>query len=98
MIYYVTRMRHKGRPLTPQQLQKAERVRCNIGVNHESNILGRSSVVARTAGHAGPLDTPPLPELLDVTLHSMASNAMVLSGIEQVDGVSYAQSWICRQE
>lgn len=37
-----------------------------------------------------------LPELLDVTLATMAHNGFVLSGIEYVDGCAYAQAWWCR--
>ncbi|UGV30973.1 hypothetical protein LO767_00150 [Halopseudomonas aestusnigri] len=98
MIFYVTRMRVKGRPLTPEQINRAERIQCNVSVRHESCDLGRASVVARTAGSGGPLEKGPLPDLIDVQLHSMVPNAMVLSGIEEIDGVMYAQSWLCRPE
>lgn len=99
MLFYVTRMRVKGRPLTPAQLHKGERLRCCISIQHESHLgMGRATVVARVGGSAGPLDASPIPELLEVSLHSMAPNGMVLSGVEQIDGVSYAQSWLCRQE
>ncbi|KPW22039.1 hypothetical protein ALO83_102881 [Pseudomonas cannabina pv. alisalensis] len=39
-----------------------------------------------------------LPDLLDVTLATMAPNGFVLSGIEYVDGCAYAQSWWCRHQ
>ena len=50
MIFYVTRMRVKGRPLTPDQLNRGERLRCNVRIEHEGCVQGRSSVVARTLG------------------------------------------------
>ena len=96
MIFYVTRMRVKGRKLTPEQISRGERVRCNMSIEHESCVQGRASVVARTAGSGGPLEAGPLPDLMDCQLHSMQANGMVLSGIEQIDGVMYAQSWLCR--
>jgi hypothetical protein len=98
MIFYVTRMRVKGRPLTPDQLSRGERLRCNIRIEHEGCVQGRSSVVARTLGSGGPLEAGPLPDLVDVQLHSMQANGMVLTGTEEIDGVMYAQSWLCRPE
>ncbi|MEH6500170.1 hypothetical protein [Halopseudomonas aestusnigri] len=97
MIFYVTRMRVKGRPLKPEQISRGERLQCNIRIEHESCVQGRASVVAKTAGSAGPQEAGPLPYLMDCQLHSMQANGMVLSGIEEVDGVMYAQSWLCRQ-
>ncbi|PBK05897.1 hypothetical protein CNQ84_00505 [Pseudomonas abyssi] len=96
MIFYVTRMRVKGRPLKPEQISRGERLQCNIRIEHESCVQGRSSVVARTAGSAGPQEPGPLPDLMDCQLHSMQANGMVLSGIEEINGVMYAQSWLCR--
>ncbi len=59
-------------------------------------MQGRASVVAKTAGSAGPQEAGPLPDLVDCQLHSMQANGMVLSGIEETDGAMYAQSWLCR--
>lgn len=95
MIFYVKRMRHLGRPLDHKQLQAIEAVRCDVAVNHESCTMGRASVVAKVRGD-WPLAAGSLPELLDAQLHSMAPNGMVLTGIEVIDDVAYAQSWLCR--
>lgn len=97
MIFKVIRMRHRGVALLPKQLRNIDPIRGDVRITHESNILGRSSVVAIMGGDL-PLDAPRLPDLLDCQLHSMANNAMVLSGIEEIDGVTYAQSWLCRYE
>jgi hypothetical protein len=60
-----------------------------------STELGRYTDVARfqTTGAA---DAQPLSLLLDVRLSHMGPLGFVLSGIEQIDGVNYAQSWYCR--
>jgi len=97
MIFLVRRMRVRGVPLSPQQLRKEQEIRGDVRVNHESCVLGRASVIA-TLKSGQPLSEPDIPELLDASLHSMAPNAFVLSGIEVVDGVAYAQSWICSAE
>ena len=95
MIFYVKRMRHLGKPLDHKQLREVEAMRCDIAINHESCVMGRSSVVAKVRGD-WPLADSALPPLLDVQLHSMAPNGMVLSGIEVIEGVAYAQSWLCK--
>lgn len=93
MVFNIVRMRVKGAPLTPAELSKATPVRADIAIRHESNVMGRSSVVAK-------LRFPPnniqWPELIDCQLHSMAPNGMVLTGTEIIDGVVYGQSWLCR--
>ncbi len=88
-------MRHRGVPLDHKQLQQTAEVCADIRIEHESCVMGRASVVARI-GTNWPLDVPPWPELLDVTLHSMAPNGMTLSGLEVIGNVAYAQSWLCR--
>lgn len=61
-------------------------------VNAENNAeLGRSTNVARTC-LGMPLDPDPLPKLLDTTLAGMAVTGFMLSGIEYIDGCTYAQS------
>ena len=97
MIFLVRRMRAKGVPLTPEQLRKADEIRGDVRINHESCNLGRASVVAMLKG-AMPLNEPQIPDLLDASVQSMAPNALVISGIELIDGVAYAQSWLCRPE
>lgn len=97
MMLYVIRMRERGRPVALDERRAAQPVRGNVMINHESNVLGRSSVVAKMGGGL-PLDKLRLPELMDCQLHSMSHNAFVLSGVEEIDGVTYAQAWLCRTE
>lgn len=95
MLFKVKRMRQRGVPLHHNQLREAEELCVDVKIEHEGCVLGRASVVAKISTR-WPLQTAPWPELLDVSLHSMAPNGMVLSGLEVVDGVAYAQSWLCR--
>ena len=37
-----------------------------------------------------------LPMLRNVQIHGMATNALVFTGIEFIDGVAYSQYWHCR--
>lgn len=97
MIFYIKRMRHLGKPIEPKRLRDTQPVRVDIGINHESSTMGRSAIVAKIRGD-WPLAEPAFPDLIDAQLHSMAPNGMVLSGIEIVDGVAYAQSWLCRPD
>ena len=97
MIFLVTPKRIKGRAITPEQAKKIQAVRGDLVVSHKDSPMGRPSIVAELNGMM-PLDPKQLPDLLDVTLHSVVPVAMVLSGTEIIDGVAYAQSWVCRQE
>lgn len=97
MMLYVVRMRERGRPLNLDERRAAQPARGNVMITHESNILGRSSVVATMTGEM-PMDELRLPELMDCQLHSMAHNAFVLSGVEEIEGITYAQAWLCRAE
>jgi hypothetical protein len=47
---------------------------------------------------ASPRPTVPLPDLLDAKITGMAQNGINITGIEEVDGVYYFQSWWCRLE
>lgn len=98
MHMLVIPMRHQGVALTPQERRRYPAIRGNVMVNSENNFeLGRSANVARV-DVGMPLDSDPLPRLLDATLAGMAVTGFVLSGIEYIDGCAYAQSWWCRQE
>src|SRR5690625_8021942 len=90
MVFNIVRMRVKGVPLTPAELSKATPIRSDISIQHESNIMGRSSVVAQLRFPPNNLQWP---ELLDCQLHSMAPGGMVLTGTEIIDGVVYGECW-----
>ncbi|VVP27502.1 hypothetical protein PS858_04141 [Pseudomonas fluorescens] len=96
MHMLVTPMRRLGVALSPQERRRYQAIKGNVMVNSENNVeLGRSANVARI-DVGMPLDPDPLPRLLDATLAGMAVTGFVLSGIEYIDGCTYAQSWWCR--
>lgn len=96
MHMLITPMRSKGIAFSPEERRRYRAIRGDVRVNAESNTeLGRSANVA-SVWSGLPLESPPLPPLLDATLAGMASNGFVLSGIEYINGCAYAQSWWCR--
>ncbi|KTB94599.1 hypothetical protein AO073_21170 [Pseudomonas syringae ICMP 11293] len=96
MQVLVIPMRRKGVALEPRERERYEAIQGNVIVRStHCEYLGRHANIAwLDAGM--PKEEKRLPELLDVTLATMAHNGFVLSGIEYVDGCAYAQSWWCR--
>lgn len=96
MYMLITPMRYKGIALSSEERRRYQAIRGDVRVGAESNAeLGRSANVA-SVWSGLPLESSPLPPLLDATLAGMAPNGFVLRGIEYVDGCAYAQSWWCR--
>lgn len=100
MHYLIKRMRHLGKPLDKNQLRDAETLTADVRIEHQShigdgNVMGRASVIATLKGE-WPLQASPWPDLVDVQLHSMGPIGMTLTGTEFIDGVGYAQSWLCK--
>ncbi len=61
-----------------------------------SEVLGR---VATQALVFNPTPGPDIiPRLLDAKVSGMAQLGMNINGVEEIDGVIYAQSWWCRAE
>ncbi|MNJ62279.1 hypothetical protein D3C77_581160 [compost metagenome] len=61
-----------------------------------SDTLGRSTTSAWVFNASPGTDT--IPRLLDARVTGMAQGGMNITGVEEVDGVLYAQSWWCRAE
>lgn len=88
-------MRVDGRPIEQRELRGAPPIYGDVRIEtRKSPELGRPCEMARLV-QDNPLETSAIPPLLDVALHGMATNGLVLSGIEVIDGVAYAQSWWC---
>lgn len=96
MQVLVVPMRRKGVALEPRERDRFEAVLGNLIVRsvHCDHFGRHANFAWLDAGM--PKETQRLPELLDVTLATMAHNGFVLSGIEYIDGCAYAQSWWCR--
>lgn len=97
MHLLITPRRRLGVALTKQEISTAVPIRGDVHINEASNTpLGRSTIVASVFNTApGP---NALPSLLDASVTNMATLGMNISGIEEVDGVFYFQSWWCRVE
>ena len=96
MLVLATPMRNCGKALSQIAIHSAVPVRGDlIVVQEKSEAFGRYSNVARFH-MAGSSDPQPMPPLHDAVLSWMGPNGFVLTGIEDIDGVTYAQSWWCR--
>ena len=96
MVLKVTPRRSRGKALSQQDVQRATAVLGDMVVVHVmSDEFNRYSNVAQFQQSAAAKEQP-LPELHDATLSWMGPNGFVLTGIETISGVSYAQSWWCR--
>jgi hypothetical protein len=96
MLIHASPMRARGKALTQHDVQTGPAVRGDmVVVQEKSQALNRYSNIARFQ-MSGVNDPQPMPPLHDAVLSWMGPLGFVLSGIEFVDGVAYAQSWWCR--
>ncbi|EIK96037.1 hypothetical protein PMM47T1_13795 [Pseudomonas sp. M47T1] len=97
MYVLVTRRRHLGVGLDQAAVRSAEAIKGDIEVRlDKAPCLGREANIAQMRP-VDPMCASPLPLLYDATMTWMSTNGFVLSGVEEVDGVMYAQSWWCRE-
>ena len=98
MYFLITRMREKGVAWDWKAIRQTVGIRADINIrNQMCEQLNRTSDIAEIRPAGMPLDAVPLPPLLDARLSGMATNAFTLSGLEEIDGCLYAQSWWCRE-
>jgi hypothetical protein len=98
MWFLVTPRRRLGVALSKQEVSKAIPVKADVHITERHDEgLGRSSTMAYVFS-ASPRPTVPLPDLLDAKITGMAQNGINITGIEEVDGAYYFQSWWCRLE
>lgn len=97
MYFLITCMRVQGVARPWKEIQGENAIRGDINIrNQMCKALNRASDVAEIRPQGMPLDATPLPPLLDARLSAMATNAFTLSGLEEIGGRLYAQSWYCR--
>lgn len=97
MYFFITVMREKGVARPWKEIRGATPIRGDININNEMcQALNRTSDIAIMRPPSMPLDKVPLLPLLDARISGMATNAFTISGLEEIDGVLYAQSWYCR--
>ncbi|PBP37889.1 hypothetical protein CCL11_22610 [Pseudomonas syringae] len=96
MHYLILRRRHLGIAIDRKELHRIEPVRGDIQIaEYKIESLGRIAISAflyKSSPHLPDV----IPPLIDVTITSMATNGMNLTGIEQVGDAFYWQSWWCR--
>ncbi|MBF8746920.1 hypothetical protein [Pseudomonas monteilii] len=95
MYVYLVRRRANGVAIPPEQLRKLQPLKADLhmGANH-SRPLGRVSTQAWVFNPTPGPDV--IPRLHDARVTSMAQGGLSLTGMEEIDGVLYAQSWWCR--
>ncbi|HCF5445561.1 hypothetical protein ABZQ48_29410 [Pseudomonas aeruginosa] len=91
MQFDIRRMRRYGKSLERAGFDKAPALRGDVWIRMTSTSpLNRPTLIAEI------LKTSPsesfLPTLHDVQIHGMATNALVITGIEFIDSVAYSQS------
>ncbi|GLZ87034.1 hypothetical protein Pres01_30850 [Metapseudomonas resinovorans] len=97
MHFDIRRLRFKGKSIEDRKLRNVQPIRGDLYIRMANNSpMDRPSLIAETLKTTG--DTKTLPPLYDVQIHGMATLGMVITGIEIIDGVAYAQSWHCRVE
>lgn len=95
MLFKILRRRVRGVAIPVEKLSKMQPLLADIHIN-ESHCtqLGRSTTQAWVFS-ASP-GTEVIPRLFDVKITGMAQGGMNITGVEEVDGALYAQSWWCR--
>jgi hypothetical protein len=97
MYFLITPMREKGVARPWKDIRGATPIRGDVNICNElCKPLNRTSDVAQIRTDM-PLDRPKLLPLFDARLSGMATNAFTISGLEEIDGCLYAQSWYCRE-
>lgn len=95
MYFLVVRRRELGIAIPSEKLRRLTPLRADVHIGaHHNEPLGR---VATQAWVFNPTPGPDIiPRLYDAKVNGMAQLGININGIEEVDGVLYAQSWWCR--
>ncbi|MDE1167218.1 MAG: hypothetical protein PW845_18035 [Pseudomonas sp.] len=97
MQLLVTRRRHLGQALEATAVRAMQPVKGDLQLARcKVPCLGRETNVARVLP-VDPLGSAPIPDLLEAMLTGMSTTGFNLTGIEEVEGALYAQSWWCRE-
>lgn len=97
MYFLIVRRRERGVALPPEKLRKVQALRADIHIgDHHGEPLGRVSTQAWVFNSVPGPDI--IPRLHDAKVNGMAQLGININGVEEIDGVLYAQSWWCRAE
>jgi hypothetical protein len=97
MYFLITPRRRLGVALTPKEVAAATPIKGDVQMNERHcETLKRTTTEAFVMRYGPPPDV--LPRLIDARVTGLGTNGMNITGIEEVDGVYYFQSWWCRVE
>ncbi|WP_110970888.1 hypothetical protein [Pseudomonas huaxiensis] len=95
MHFLLVRRRHLGVAIPSKELSKIQPIKADVHIHGGlSQVMGRCCVEAWVHTEVAGRDV--IPRLLDAKVTGMAQLGLNISGIEEVDGAFYAQSWWCR--
>jgi hypothetical protein len=95
MRFEIVPMRVKGRPLGKRERKDIKPVVADVHIRMENESpLGRPSRIAEV--HRTPPYEMKYMILYDATIEGMATTGAVITGVEIVDDIAYAQSWWIR--
>ena len=97
MLFVVRLLRYRGRVLPWREVVNRPPLTGDMRVEQcYDEDLRRHVRMARLLDPTAPGHARQPPTLLDVRLIGMSPSAFSLSGIERVEGVEFAQSWLVR--
>lgn len=97
MYFLLVRRRVRGVAIPNGQLTKIQPIRADVHIEYgHSTVLGRQCLGAWVFNPTPGPDV--IPRLHDARVTGMAQGGMNITGVEEVDGVLYAQSWWCRAQ
>ncbi|MDF9617038.1 hypothetical protein P5705_05240 [Pseudomonas entomophila] len=97
MYFLLVRRRERGIAISSDQLKKIQPMRADVHIEYgHSKVLGRYCIEAWVFNPTPGPDI--IPRLHDACVTGMAQLGMNIIGLEEVDGVLYAQSWWCRAQ
>lgn len=95
MYFLLVRRRELGVAIPNEKLGKIQAMRADVHIEYShSAVLGRPSIQAWVFNPAPSGDI--IPRLHDACVNGMAQLGMNITGVEEIDGALYAQSWWCR--
>ena len=98
MHFLITPRRRLGVALTKHEIQTTVPIKGDVQINETMHtVLGRNTTEAFIMTYTA-RSPEVLPRLLDASVTGMGTRGLNISGIEEVDGAFYFQSWWCRLE
>lgn len=88
-------MRRRGKAIDRKKFDRLQPIKADVQIHQDlQSSLGRPTVIAN-ALEAGSTQSG-VPTIFEAQVMGMGTNGLVISGIEFIDGVAYAQSLHCQ--